>query len=174
MNRRGLILAAAFVAAKKRFSQALCLFRPILLLIAISAASPPAFAAQGWEAASAGVALFDAPSARARALFLLVAGYPLRGLSSIDRWEKVETPDGDILWARREDVQAAQAVVVKADIAAVRERPDASSPPVFAVRRGVVLRALADATGGGEAWLKIAHQDGEVGFVRAALVWRNY
>src|SRR5690606_40233308 len=48
--------------------------------------------------------LFDAPSDKARKLFLAPQGMPVEVISVLNTWVKVRDPMGDIAWISRDDL----------------------------------------------------------------------
>jgi SH3-like domain-containing protein len=59
-------------------------------------------------------------------------------------------------------------VIVTADRAEVRQKPEEGSPLVFEAEKNVALEYLEAAPGG---WIKVRHRDGQSGFVRANQIW---
>ena len=147
------------------------LIRRIIFLFAPLVFAAACLSAESWITADSGVIVYDAPSEKARAEFVLGARYPLRGLASVYQWEKIEMPDGGIGWVQRDDVIQRRAAVVRVERATVFAEPNANSDIVFAARKGVILLATAEESGG---WVQISHLDGEIGYVESGLVWRNY
>ena len=141
--------------------------RFIGLLLTLALISAPA-TARGLQTREPAV-LFDAPSAKARPLFILAGGYPVRELSRIAGWRKVSTVDGDNGWVQAKIVSPLRAAVVIADQAAIRQAPNSGAPMVFYAQSGVLLEVLGDARG----WLEVLHADGETGYITAAEVWVN-
>ena len=133
--------------------------------LALALAAPVAAAGQATQRAAV---LFDAPSEKSRPLLILSEGFPLREISRVSGWTKVETFEGDSGWVRREKLIDRQACVVLRDGEAVRFDPNEKARTIFVARRGVTLDFLGAR---GAQWLQVLHPDGEAGFVAADGVW---
>ena len=114
--------------------------------------------------------LYDGPSAAAKKMLILGAGHPLREISRAAGWRKVITYTNDGGWVRESQVAQKRAVVVDANLAAVRSSPSPTAAEVFQVRQGVVLEVLRETNG----WLEVLHADGETGYMLLAEAWTNY
>ena len=77
--------------------------------LALALAAPAAAAGQATQRSAI---LFDAPSEKSRPLLILSEGFPLREISRVSGWTKVETFEGDSGWVRREKLIDRQACVV--------------------------------------------------------------
>ncbi|OJX00982.1 MAG: hypothetical protein BGO72_06145 [Burkholderiales bacterium 70-64] len=138
------------------------------------APAPPALAqaaapaARYFEVANAAAVLYDAPSERARKLFIVVRGTPLEQVAVINKWVKVRDLSGDVLWIERGDLGPAQHVVA-GTLAALRRTPQANGELIAQVERGVLLEVV-DA-GAPAGWLHVRHRDGSIGYVAAAETW---
>lgn len=150
------VLAAAGVAA--------AMLAPGAAVLAQPGGAP----ARYFEVASAAAVLYDAPSERARKLFIVVRGTPLEQVAVINKWVKVRDQGGDVLWIERGDLGPARHVVA-ATLAALRRTPQAGGELIAQVERGVLLEVIdANAPAG---WLHVRHRDGSAGYVAAAETW---
>jgi len=59
-------------------------------------------------------------------------------------------------------------VLVRANLADVRQAADEKSPLAFQVREGVALELAEVGTSG---WIRVRHRDGQTGFIRNSQVW---
>ena len=118
-------------------------------------------------AAEAAVVLYDAPSVKARKLYIVNRGYPLEVIVQVEGWIKVRDAAGALSWAEAGMLEDVRTVMVKAAVAAVRQKPADDAPAVFEVQRDVLLEVV-DSAGGG--WVHVRHRDA-VGYVRVADVW---
>lgn len=111
--------------------------------------------------------LYDAPSAKAKKLFVVSHGYPFEVVVVVEGWSKVRDAHGDLTWVESKHLTERRTVLVRAALAQVRETADDSAPVVFQAQQNVVLDLLEVAGG----WLRVRHRDGQSGFVRVAQVW---
>ena len=111
--------------------------------------------------------LYDAPSAKAKKLFVVSQGYPFEVVVVVEGWSKVRDAGGELTWIESRHLADRRTVLVKAPLAQVRETADDGAPMVFQAQQNVLLDLL-EVTGG---WLRVRHRDGQAGFVRATQVW---
>jgi SH3-like domain-containing protein len=111
---------------------------------------------------------FDAPSAKSRPLFIVLAGTPVEQVVSLDGWVKLRDSRGDLFWVERKFLADKRMVIVRADRAQVRAAADDRAALVFEAERDVVLELHEAAPGG---WVRVKHRDGQGGFVKVAQVW---
>lgn len=146
----------------------------LAVALAMLASAPPALAqaaapaARYFEVASAAAVLYDAPSERARKLFIVVRGTPLEQVAVVNKWVKVRDLGGDVLWIERGELGPARHVVA-GTLAALRRTPQANGELIAQVERGVLLEVV-DA-GAPAGWLHVRHRDGSTGYVAAAETW---
>ena len=112
--------------------------------------------------------LYDAPSAKARKLYVVGHGYPVEVVVVVEGWSKVRDANGELTWIESRHLADTRTVLVKAPLAQVREAASDAAPLVFEAQQDVLLELLGIASGG---WLRVRHRDGQVGFVRVAQVW---
>lgn len=133
---------------------------------AMALAGLPA-AAQFRSLADAAV-LYDAPSAKAKKLYVASRGTPLDVITFDAGWAKVRDASGELTWVERKALSDTRTVVVSAPVADVRTQPSEAAPLAFQAQSGVILELVeADATG----WVRVRHRDGTAGFVRIGQVW---
>lgn len=111
--------------------------------------------------------LYDAPSAKAKKLFVVSQGYPFEVVVVVEGWSKVRDAAGELTWIESRHLADRRTVLVKAPLAQVRETADDGAPMVFQAQQNVLLDLL-EVTGG---WLRVRHRDGQAGFVRITQVW---
>jgi len=143
----------------------------ILLAVAV-AAWPPVAGAAEFHATSDAAVLYDAPSLKAKPLFVLGRDYPLEVIVSVEGWLKVRDASGTVAWVEKRLVGDRRTVVVRAPVADVLASPEANAPVVFKAEQSVLLE-LADPTYASSTpgWAKVRHRDGQAGFVRIQQVW---
>jgi SH3-like domain-containing protein len=112
--------------------------------------------------------LYDAPSLKARKLYVVSRGYPLEVVVVVEGWSKVRDAAGALSWIESRHLGDRRTVVVTAPRAQVRQAAAQDAPLVFEAERDVVLELLEPARGG---WLRVRHRDGQTGYVSAAQVW---
>lgn len=143
-----------------------------LLLIAVVLASAlgagVAAAAEFRSAGDTAVILYDAPSVKARKIYIVNQGYPLEVIVQVEGWVKVRDAAGTLAWAESKSLNTTRTVLVRAAAVTVRQKPADDAPSVAEVRRDVLLNVLEPAAGG---WIQVRHRDGATGYVRAADVW---
>lgn len=138
----------------------------LLLLAALCAAG--AGAADFRSTAAPGAVLYDAPSIKARKLFLLGQGYPLEVLVTLSGWCKVRDASGELSWVQARTLVPQRKVMINVPVAEVRRAPEPGAPVVFQAEREVLLDFVEAAADG---WVRVQHPDGESGYVRAGDLW---
>lgn len=112
--------------------------------------------------------LYDAPSLKAKKLFVVNRYMPFEQVVVLDNWVKVRDRSGALYWLEKRALGNKKYVVAVNPLVDIRAEPDLGSSRVFQVRAQVALEVL-DATGTG--WVKVRHRDGDIGFVRSTEVW---
>lgn len=139
-----------------------------LIAIALAAAEVSPVAAQEFRAVAVNAAvLYDAPSAKAKKLYILNRGYPVEVVVVVEGWVKVRDGSGDLTWIESKALTEKRTVMVKVPHAQVHQRADENAPLVFHAQQNLILE-LVEVAG---AWLRVRHQDGQSGFIRASEVW---
>ena len=139
----------------------------LLCLVSLCAAG----SAQALDYASVGDAsaiLYDAPSNKARKLFVVSRYTPLDMVVSLKDWVKVRDGSGTLAWIARSALSSKRYVMVTAAQTDMRQQPDRSSALLLRVGQSVALEWQGDT---GVGWIKVRYQDGTVGYVKAAEVW---
>jgi SH3-like domain-containing protein len=116
----------------------------------------------------AATVLYDAPSTKAKKLFVLGAGYPLEVMVTVEGWTKVRDAGGSIGWVEARALGTKRNVLVRSAVAEVRAAPDAGAPVVFKVSRGVLLEWVENVPGG---WTRVRHADAGHGFLPSTELW---
>jgi len=112
--------------------------------------------------------LYDAPSLKAKKKFVVNRYMPFEQVVSLDNWVKVRDSKGELSWVEKRVLSNKRYVFALAPLLDVRAETDPDKPAIFQVRQQVALERL-ESTGTG--WVKVRHQDGEVGYVRSIEVW---
>lgn len=144
--------------------------RRLLTAVALASALTAGHAAGAdfRSAAEPAVVLYDAPSAKARKLYIVNRGYPLEVVVQVEGWTKVRDASGALSWAEAKTLDTARSVLVRAAAVTLRQKPADDAPAVAEVRRDVLLDVVEGAAGG---WIHVRHRDGAAGYVRTADVW---
>ena len=141
-----------------------------LVLVAVAAR-----AAEFRATADAATVLYDAPSSRAKALFVYGRDVPLETLVSVEGWTKVRDMAGTIGWITNRALAEKRMLVVRAPVVDIRATADDSAPVVFRAEQNVLLELAETATSATSTatpgWVKVRHRDGQTGFVRVAQVF---
>ena len=111
---------------------------------------------------------YDAPSAKAKPLFVMHAGTPVELVVSLDGWSKLRDGKGDLVWMEKKHLADKRTVIVRAERAQVRAGAEDKAALVFEAERDVVLEFLETVPGG---WAKVRHRDGQSGFLKAPQAW---
>ena len=119
--------------------------------------------------------LYDAPSAKAKPLFVYGRDVPVEVLVTVEGWTKVRDAAGSIGWLASKGLADKHVLMVRVPVADVRANPDETSPMVFRAEQHVLLEmaetASSAATTASPGWVKVRHRDGQTGYVRIAQVY---
>ena len=148
--------------------------RVALLAFALTTALP-AVAAEFRSTAEAVTVLYDAPSVKAKPMFILGRDTPLEVIVPVEGWTKVRDVGGTIGWVERRALVDRRSLVVRVPLAEARVHPDDAAPLVFRAEQHVLLELAEAATGASTTttpgWVNVKHRDGQTGFVRIAQVF---
>ena len=112
--------------------------------------------------------LYDAPSAKAKKLYVVSHGYPFEVVVVVEGWSKVRDASGEMTWIETRLLSDKRTLMVRQPLAQVREAADDNAPVAFQAQQNVLLELLEVAGGG---WLRVRHRDGPSGFIRISQVW---
>jgi SH3-like domain-containing protein len=139
-----------------------------VLGLMLLATAVPAQALDYVSVADASAILYDAPSLKAKKIFVASRYLPLEQVVSLDSWVKVRDSSGSLSWIEKRALSSKRFVVVTATLAVIRQAPEEGAATALQTRQQVALELL-EVMGGG--WLKVRHQDGVTGYVKASDVW---
>jgi len=142
-------------------------FPAAVLTLAALAAPWPALALD-YRSVTEAAPAYDAPSAKSKPLFVVLAGTPVELVVNLEGWSKVRDSGGDLIWIEKKHLTEKRNVIVRADRAQVRVAVDDRASLVFEAERDVVLELVEPADAG---WAKVKHRDGQVGFLKVSQVW---
>lgn len=138
------------------------------LLAAAALCTSQAGAAEFRSVAESAAVLYDAPSAKAKKLYVVSHGYPVEVVVVVEGWSKVRDVSGELTWIESKLLSEKRTVVVRMPLAQVREAADDNAPVAFQALQNVLLE-LMEVSGNG--WLRVRHRDGTSGYIRVAQVW---
>ena len=145
--------------------------RARLLLVAAIALSGGAAAAE-FQSASEAAVLYDAPSLKARPLFVIGRDTPFEVIVGVEGWLKVRDAGGTVAWIERKVVSERRMLIVRVPVADVLAAPEANAPLVFKAEQNVLLELVDPAyVANTPGWAKVRHRDGQQGYIRIAQVW---
>ena len=128
----------------------------------------PAHGADFRSVAEAAAVLYDAPSVKARKLYVIGRNYPVEVVVVVEGWTKIRDAGGELSWIESKSLSEHRTVMIKTKLADVRQRADDSAPLAFQAEQNVLLD-LVELTGTG--WARVAHRDGQSGYVRLSQLW---
>ncbi|MEQ1813060.1 MAG: SH3 domain-containing protein [Candidatus Nitrotoga sp.] len=127
-----------------------------------------ALAADYLSIAEGSAIFYDAPSTKAKKIFVGSRYLPLEQVVSLEGWVKVRDSSGKLSWVEKRMLSDKRTVLVTAPLASVRKMPEAEATIVFQAILNVSLEWLEDTHIG---WIKVRHLDGATGYVKASEVW---
>ncbi len=116
--------------------------------------------------------MYDAPSLKAKALYVLGRDVPLEVIVNVEGWLKVRDAGGSVAWIEKKAISDKRMLMVRVAAADVLANPEPNAPLVFKAEQNVLLELIdtgyATTTPG---WAKVRHRDGQSGYVRISQVW---
>ena len=112
--------------------------------------------------------LYDAPSAKAKKLYVIGRDYPVEVVVVVEGWTKIRDAGGDLTWIESKSLSERRTVMVKVKLAEIRQAAADNAPIAFQVEQNVLLDLL-ELTGNG--WARITHRDGQSGYIKLNQVW---
>lgn len=143
------------------------LIRPIAVAGLLCGAGA-ACAAEYVSVGESSAILYDAPSLKAKKLFVVNRFMPFEQVVVLANWVKVRDRSGGLYWVEKSALSGKRYVFALTPVLDVRAEPDLGAPRLFQVRQQVALEYL-ESTGTG--WVKVRHQDTDIGYVSSADVW---
>ena len=115
-----------------------------------------------------GTPMYDAPSVRAKTLFVASYQYPVEVVINIDSLVKVRDHAGDLVWVEKKTLSDKRTVIVTVPVADVRQAANDQAALVFQAQQGVALDVAEPPAGG---WIRVRHAEGQSGYVKINQVW---
>lgn len=112
--------------------------------------------------------LYDAPSAKAKKLYVIGRSYPVEVIVVVEGWIKIRDVSGELAWIESRALSERRTVMVKTPLADIRQAADDHAPLVFRAELSVLLD-LVELTGTG--WARVTHRDGQGGYIKLSQVW---
>ncbi|OGS75715.1 MAG: hypothetical protein A2Z94_05610 [Gallionellales bacterium GWA2_55_18] len=131
-------------------------------------AASTAYAADYVSVGENSAILYDAPSLKAKKKFVVNRYMPFEQVVTLDNWVKVRDSKGELSWVEKRVLSSKRYVFALPPLLDARAGPDPGAARVFQVRQQVALERL-ESTGTG--WVRVRHQDADVGYVRSTEVW---
>jgi SH3-like domain-containing protein len=138
-----------------------------LLALVCAAAAGGAAAIDFRSVAVPAAILYDAPSAKARKLFLLGRDYPVEVLVAIEGWIKVRDASGELAWIEAGNLADKRTVLVRVPRAEVRQGATETAEILFYAEQDVVFELI----GMDGNYARVRHADGTTGYVRVTQIW---
>jgi SH3-like domain-containing protein len=112
--------------------------------------------------------LYDAPSVKAKKLFVVNRYMPFEMVISLNNWSKVRDNSGAMYWIEKQMLTNKRFVFALSSVVDIVAQPAPGATRLFQVRKQVALEYLESS---GDGWIKVRHQDKDVGYVRSTDVW---
>jgi SH3-like domain-containing protein len=112
--------------------------------------------------------LYDAPSIKAKKLFVVSRYMPMEQVVALDNWVKVHDNSGGMAWIEKRAVSSKRFVLTTVALATIHQKPEEHSPVIMQSKQQVALEWLENSGGG---WLKVRLLDGVTGYVKSTEVW---
>jgi len=140
----------------------------LALLAGLTLILPGMAAALDYRSVSDAAVLYDAPSQKAKPLFVIAAGTPVEAIVTLDAWVKVRDMKGELAWIERRLLAERRTVQVRGETAQIHSEPNESAAVVFSAEPDVLLDFVAPAETG---WIRVRHRGGQQGFVKTSRIW---
>lgn len=140
----------------------------LIFFIVVLAATSSAHAADYASVTDSAAVLYDAPSLKAKKIFVVSRYLPLEQVVNLNNWVKVRDSSGGMAWIEKRALSSKRFVVVTAALAAIRQAPEEKAALVTQVKQQVALEWLEHT---GTGWLKVRHLDGTTGYIKTTEVW---
>lgn len=119
--------------------------------------------------------LYDAPSTKAKPLFLLGRDTPVEVIVALEGWTKIRDATGTIGWVEKKSLADKHSLLIRIPLADVRAAPEDTAAVVFRAEKDVLLElaepAASPTATSTPGWVKVKHRDGQAGYVRVVQVF---
>lgn len=114
---------------------------------------------------------YDAPSASAKQKYIISQGYPLEVVVDLGEWVKVRDQKRGLSWVQGNGLDTKRTVLVT-EATDIKVSEQINAALLATVEQDVVLELLS--TKVSQGWVKVKHQDGIEGYIRANTIWGLY
>src|SRR3990172_3866446 len=83
--------------------------------------------------------LYDAPSAKARKLYVIGRGYPVEVIVVVEGWSKIRDASGELAWIETKQLSERRTLMVRVRLADIRQFADDKAPLAFQAEQNVLL-----------------------------------
>lgn len=112
--------------------------------------------------------LYDAPSQKAKKLYLIRAQTPVEVVVRLEGWVKVRDVEGTLAWIEAAQLNERRTLIVTAPVAELHQSDKVDAPVLARFEKWVVLEYAGIAAPG---WVAVKHRDGAAGLIRTTQVW---
>jgi len=112
--------------------------------------------------------LYDANSLKAKKLFVATRYLPLEQVVALANWVKVRDSSGKMYWIEKQRLSSKRYVMVTVPLTIVRNSPADNAEVEFKATQRIGLEWLGNT---GTGWVKVRHEDGSTGYLKADDVW---
>lgn len=144
------------------------MMRRLLVALCSLLVVAPALASDYRSVAVPAAILYDAPSQKAKKLYLMRAQTPVEVVVRLEGWVKVRDAEGTLAWLEAAQLAEKRTLIVLAERAELRQADRDDAPIIARMEKWLVVDYLAPAAPG---WIQVRHRDGLTGFVRSTQVW---
>lgn len=142
--------------------------RFVFAVLGLLAALPAAWAIDYRSVNVPAATLFDAPSNKAKKLYLIKAQTPVEVVVRLEGWTKIRDAEGTLAWIDAAQLAEQRNVIVIVPGAEIRQSELADGVMLAKLDKWVVLELIGPSAPG---WAKVRHRDGISGFIKTTQVW---
>lgn len=142
-----------------------------IVLLALTLQASPAWSMSDPACAKSLIELRKGPGPKFPVSWKVARFMPFLKVDSKGQWIKVQDLEGEVHWARRQDLTSQfSCVVVKTAVARLRQEPSTSSPSaeLATLDRYTPLKRLASRA----EWMEVQDQVGRKAWIHESQVWR--
>lgn len=144
------------------------MMRRLLALFALAGLVAPAWSIDYRSVEPAAAILYDAPSQKAKKLYLIKSQTPVEVVVRLEGWLKVRDAEGTLAWVEASQLVERRTLIVVAPQGEIRAAEQADATVVARLDKWVVVDFVANAAPG---WVRVRHGDGATGVIRTSQVW---